>query len=40
LGKTDTAIPAHPSGSEEVEKYKNNFVFLSIPDLSFQEVER
>jgi hypothetical protein len=24
---------------EEVEGYKNNFVFLRIPELSFQEVE-
>jgi hypothetical protein len=30
---------AHPSRLEEVEGYKNNFVFLRIPDLSFQEVE-
>jgi hypothetical protein len=29
----------HPPVSEEVEAYKNNFVFLRIPDLSFQEVE-
>jgi hypothetical protein len=29
----------HPSALEEVEWYKNNFVFLRIPDLSFQEVE-
>jgi hypothetical protein len=30
---------AHPPVSEEVERYKNNFVFLRVPDLSFQEVE-
>jgi hypothetical protein len=24
----------HPSGLEEVEEYKNNFVFLGIPDVS------
>jgi hypothetical protein len=29
----------HPSALEEVEGYKNNFVFLKIPDLSFQDVE-
>jgi hypothetical protein len=29
----------HPSVSEEVEGYKNNFVFIRIPELSFQEVE-
>jgi hypothetical protein len=26
---------AHPSVFEDVEGYKNNFVFLMIPDLSF-----
>jgi hypothetical protein len=31
---------AHPPVLEEVEGYKNSFVFLRIPDLSFQEVER
>jgi hypothetical protein len=47
LGKTDSArvyicaqpSAAHPPVLEEVEGYKNNFVFLRIPDLSFQEVE-
>jgi hypothetical protein len=45
LGKTDSArvyictqrSVAHPPVLEEVEGYKNNFVFLRIPDLSFQE---
>jgi hypothetical protein len=46
LGKTDSAcaymraaIHTHPPVLEEVEGYKNNFVFLRIPDLSFQDVE-
>jgi hypothetical protein len=30
---------AHPPILEEAEGYKNNFVFLRIPDLNFQEVE-
>jgi hypothetical protein len=30
---------AHHSVLEEVERYKNNFVFSQIPNLSFQEVE-
>jgi hypothetical protein len=27
---------AHPSVSEEVEGYKNNFVFIRVPDLNFK----
>jgi hypothetical protein len=30
---------AHPPVLEEVEGYKNNFVFFRILDLSFEEVE-
>jgi hypothetical protein len=29
----------YPPVIEEVEEYKNNFIFFRIPDLSFQEVE-
>jgi hypothetical protein len=40
LGKINCArAAAHPPVLEEVEGYKNKFVFLSIPDLSFQGVE-
>jgi hypothetical protein len=30
---------AHPSVLEEMEGYKNNFIFFRIPNLSFQEFE-
>jgi hypothetical protein len=37
--RSDPRAAAHPSGLEEVEGYKNIFVFSQIPDLSFQEVD-